>query len=201
MRRKSTRATTSRPPQDAVSISPPPPPKATARPPVVFEIDQHRELEHKRQIDLGGGRWRRNKIFNQYGIDLAENHIQAIGHDRVEDLRESIADEPEPPAADPIESIRGSIKESTTTKSKRKKQINFPMPKLFHYADISSINTKTPLSGGLGPSFIGTEQWNIAKSKLDAAKNFSVHVREQNQAKRSPVARLNRTLESSKKPD
>ena len=75
------------------------------------------------------------------------------------------------------------------------------MPKLYHYADISSINSKTPASGGLGPSFIGTEKWNIAKSKLDAAKNFSVHVREQNQAKRSPAAKLNRTLESHKKPD
>ena len=95
------------------------------------------------------------------------------------EVKDSVGEEPEPPS-DPIESIRGSKKASikASTKSKKKKQINFPMPKLYHYADISSINSKTPASGGLGPSFIGTEKWNIAKSKVDAAKNFSVHVRE-----------------------
>lgn len=51
---------------------------------------------------------------------------------------------------------------------------------------------KIPLSRGLGPALVGTEQWNIAKSKVTAAKEFSARIKEE---QRNKHVALNRTLE------
>ncbi len=35
------------------------------------------------------------------------------------------------------------------------------------------------MSRGLGPAMVGTDQWNLAKSKVTAAKEFSRRIKEE----------------------
>lgn len=132
----------------------------------------------------------KNDILQEYGPHLHENHFSLIGSDV------------EPPAfhtkhifdfEEPEETAHGESKrtfsqlpaQQTSPKPMRQKRrsvVNKPMKGLFHIADMAKLRSdlKVPMSRGLGPAIVGTDQWNLAMSKVNAARDYSARVKEEN---------------------
>jgi len=58
---------------------------------------------------------------------------------------------------------------------------------------------KVPMSRGLGPAIVGTDQWNLAMSKVNAARDFSARVKEENRLLTLRTGSPNQRAESSRK--
>lgn len=94
-------------------------------------------------------------IFETYGSDLSQNHFRKIGYF-----------EPERPPVYKPKVIEEIEKVQEVKVEKKIVILNKPMKHLFHYADYNKLkaDAKNQLGRGLGPN-VGSEQWNLAKSK------------------------------------
>ena len=144
----------------------------------------NRELEKKpafvikgkinvQKIQAGGKKPRNliGNLFETYGRDLEKNHFKKIGYFEADRPREQ---QIEPSKVDPIEEHDVDVKAE-----RRVKIVNKPMKNLFHYADYEQLkaDAKNQLGRGLGPN-VGSEKWNLAKSKQIAMSQFNEELRQ-----------------------